>query len=244
MGLIHVAVFGALISVSLGHHTLVVQSQNQDEINQIQKSIFTPEYNVNLRPYNEASKGVTQVEVQFKKIRFLEADETRARLTFQTTYRLKWVDPRLAYNSTLNITSIPIRECKGVMWVPDLYFENGLESEFAYMPHKTTRYTGISPNGGVFYSKLVTQTLFCPQLYNKEAKEILCQTDISSYGYYDDELAVYYNRDVAVVESQRDTESLQRFNYEGVTTADCRDQRSDAGHRYPCLNISFRFTRK
>jgi len=105
MGLLHVLVFGAVLGLSLGHHyNLNTQSRNQDIVNRIQKSILTPDYNINVRPYDERNEnGTTQVKVQFKDIRVIETDETRGRITVQGYFRQKWVDPRLAFDKNLTI---------------------------------------------------------------------------------------------------------------------------------------------
>jgi hypothetical protein len=129
------------------------------------------------------------------------------------------------------------------MWCPDLYFVNGVDSQVGHSHHSKTRYTGISSNGAVFSSTRLTQTLFCPQLYNKEATEIVCSTGLKSYGYYSDELEVAFNSEEAIVNNQRDTLSLQRFNFEGVTTSKCLDTK-DVDHQYPCLSLAFKLTRK
>jgi hypothetical protein len=244
--LIQIPVLLGLACLTLAHHNTVGHSGNQEAINQIKKSIFTPEYNVNVRPYNEAYNGTTRVTVQFKNIRVLEVDEAHGKLTVQGVYRQKWVDPRLAYNSTLDINNIRIKECNSIMWLPDLYFENGLPSTSKF--DKGTRYTGIGQKGGVFFSQRVTQTFFCPELYNKEAKEITCQSAIMSYGYYSDELQLQFSPQDPIVNDDRDTVSLEKYNYEGATASECtellRGNLRHDSHEYPCLNLALKLSRK
>lgn len=246
MGLIQIAVFGALLGVTLGHHTSIDHSKNQDALNLIQRSIFTPDYNINVRPYSEA--GPTKVTLQLKNLRAIEVDEVRGAITFQAISRARWNDPRLAYNATIlpDLRFLPIRDCKGVMWLPDVYDINGLESQYESKKHSPTRFTGIAPSGDVFFSKRFTKTLFCPELFNTAAPEITCQSIIQSYSYYDDELQLLFDTKEAVINNNRDALSLQRFNYEGATTAACTDVESDLlkGHQYSCVKLLLKFTRK
>lgn len=187
MGFLQLAFCVCILAAQQSYGHATVDSRLQGRIQQLLATIITPEYNANLRPYGVNGTDATSVGVFLRNVDIVEVDETNGRLTFQAFFRQQWIDPRLAFNDS-DIRYIPIRDCKTI-WIPDLYFETGLDSVLSSVG-KPIRVLKVYPDGRVFYSIRLTQTLNCPSLLNLENKEISCQSGLLSYGYRSDDIQV------------------------------------------------------
>jgi len=237
-----IAVILALLAIVHGHHEKIDSTQ-QARVKQLYDLIFTPEYVSYLRPYSVNSTGATNIRVQFSDVNVINVDEAKGQLTFQAYYRQEWVDSRLQYNDT-TVNYIPIRECK-TLWVPDLYFLNGVETPIFSKP---TRLVKIYPNGRVFYSQRLTQTVTCPSVFNTEQNEFSCLTLLGSYGYFNDEIQLDFP-DVAGISAISANQRVlpPRFTFQDVTSARCDNKKARSndldGHLHSCLSLNFRLTR-
>jgi len=229
-----------LIHLGQGHNERV-NSHQQVEVKRLMDSVITPEYFPNVRPYGVNGTDATLVTVQLHEINIIEVDEDKGRFTFQAYARKSWVDPRLAYNDT-KVDYIPLKDCHSI-WSPDLFFLNGIDTATSF--HKSGKLARIYPNGRVFKSVRLTQTIFCPSFYNKDGtKEFICPVQIGSYGYYNDEIEVQFKE--GGVTSAKEV-VIPDFTFGGVTHSRCdtgaKKARTGHGdHVHACVQVEFKFT--
>jgi len=242
MGTYTVVIAYALLAIAFAHHEKIDSTQ-QVRVKQLYDLIFTPDYVPYLRPYSVNSTGATNIRVQFSDINVINVDEVKGQMTFQAYFRQEWVDSRLAYNDTA-VNYIPVIECKK-MFVPDSYFLNGVETPVYGKPARLMK---IYPNGRVFYSQRLTQTVTCPSIFNTEQNEFSCLTLLGSYGYFSDEIQ-YDFMDVAGISAISANQRVlpPRFTFQDVTSARCDNKKARSndldGHLHSCLSLNFRLTR-
>lgn len=100
--------------------------------------------------YSKAIRPAQQVEidVDFTLKQIIEVDEKTQILTTSSYLYLKWIDSRLAWNSSINgLDRLPLPG-KSV-WLPDLFIINGLDSN-AFLPVTDSSILWIKPNGSIF----------------------------------------------------------------------------------------------
>jgi hypothetical protein len=232
-----------VFALASAHHERV-DSMQQARVKQLVDLIQGPEtgYVPSVRPYGVNGTDATKVFVSLRDINVIDVDETKGRFTFQAYFRQEWVDTRLAYNDT-KIDYIPIRECKN-LWFPDLFFLNGVETSFT---HKPTRLIKIYPDGRVFYSLRLTQTVTCPTVFNKEQTEFSCFTMLESYGFFSDEVQVDFQTEGVSAITPRQQVLPPRFTFQGVNSARCETRKARSndvdGHLHSCLQVDFKFVR-
>jgi hypothetical protein len=222
--------FVAILSVAFFANVLAgqqesVNSYQQARIRTLYDSILTNQsYNINLRPYGVNGTDATYVYVQLRDVNVINVDPSLGVFTFTGYARREWVDPRLAYNDT-GISYIPLSRDFRNIWIPDLYFYNGVEtSTFPGSYHSFARSTRIYPNGRVFYSYRITQSIYCPALFagynggvGVPGDAIVCPVRLGSYSYFSDELQVYYNGD-GIYTVPTNEFYLPNYTFAGVTT--------------------------
>jgi len=238
----------ALATLAAGHHDGTVHSMQQVKIQTLYDAVVNKAYNPNVRPYGVNGTEATHVYVQLRDVNVIHVDESKGVFTFQAYARQTWVDTRLAYNDT-GISYIPIRECKA-LWYPDVFFLNGIEvSTFPKNQHPLAKAYRFFPNGRVFSSFRLTQTIHCPALFKTGVKDVLCPVRIGSYGFFDDEVKVFFgfegHEGVTIVKDN----FLPKFNFGGVTTKPICDDvakvrsADEEGHKHSCVQADFKFTR-
>jgi hypothetical protein len=236
-----------LVAGDHSDHGLVSSSQ-QAKIKTLYNTIVNnTEYYAGVRPYGVNGTDSTFIYFSLYDVNILHVDESKGLFTFQGYTKKKWIDSRLAYNDT-SVSYIPIKDCKS-LWYPDLFFVNGVEtSTFPVNVHTTPKTFRIYPNGKVFASYRITQTIHCPAFFKTGVKEVVCPVQIQSYGFFDDEITVQYPTTGEGVTAAKNV-VLPKFTFGGVTAKPTCDTgvklRSDIypGHTHSCIQADFKFTR-
>jgi len=241
----------ALAGFASGAEYKTVHSMQQVQVKTLYDSIVTKDYNPNVRPVGVNGSYTTYVYTSLKDLNVLSVDPLQGVFTIQGYARKEWVDPRLAYNDT-SIPFLPVRDCKS-LWTPDLYFLQGLEvgsypSNFHH-PAKTFR---IYPNGRVFFSFFLTQSIRCPALFKASKEQVTCPVRLESYGHFEDELRLMFGDQGGEGVSTVKEVVLPNFTFGGVTpfvTCDKEEvakvRTSEVGGRsHSCIQADFKFTKQ
>lgn len=138
-------------------------------------------YDKRVRPYGKNGTGPVIVEVNTYLRSLNDLDDVKMLYTAQLTFRQKWYDDRLKYDSQgleyVTLTS------PDKMWIPDLFFTNEMKGHLHKIltPNNLIR---IHPDGSVLYSTRVSLELFCPMdLKNYPMDRQVCNLKAASYGY-------------------------------------------------------------
>ncbi len=110
-----------------------------------------------------------------------EIDDVANQYKLQLTFRQKWTDDRLKFNSfNGQIKYINLVNGHYQIWKPDTFFKNEREGHFHNMltPNQLVR---VYPDGTVLYSVRVSLVLFCPMnLRYYPADRQVCQIELAS----------------------------------------------------------------
>ncbi|ELU10509.1 hypothetical protein CAPTEDRAFT_200824 [Capitella teleta] len=151
--------------------------------------------------------------------------------------RQEWHHPALAFNELPEDLLIPMKHV-GQLWMPDLFFPNGITSSF----HDILQRNGIvriQPNGTVSSSTRLTLRLHCQMLlhhYPFDHQE--CSIEISTYAFTNDTMILQWRDDDAIEVNELD---LPQFELVAIHQDRC-SQAYKTGH-FDCLEARFRFRR-
>jgi len=170
---------------------------------------------------------------------FLDVNHMDMTMKLQVTFRQKWFDPRLKYDSaSLKHISVP---SMSMVWHPDTFFRNGLEATI----HKDIDenfYVRVFPNGDVLQSVRMTVTLACPMYLGAYPFDVqTCPLMLASYSSHKEFIDYNWKEDEGPIQMARSL-SILGYSLAGVQSDTC-DVLTSTG-AYSCLKADFKFSRR
>ncbi|CAM1293083.1 GLRA3 (predicted) [Pycnogonum litorale] len=169
-----------------------------------------------------------------------QIDDVKMEYTVQLTFREKWLDSRLQYDSRDDHIKFLTLTDKDKVWMPDLFFSNEKTGHYhkIILPNVMIR---IYPTGRVLISLRITLVLACPMnlKYYPLDKQI-CSIRMPSYGYTTEDMVFLWEKEepVQVTEPLH----LPRFTLERYYTTYCQSKTKTGV--YPCLFVHLVFKRE
>ncbi|XP_045206347.2 glycine receptor subunit alpha-2-like [Mercenaria mercenaria] len=153
--------------------------------------------------------------------------------------RGRWVDDRLQYTNTLNLSRIVLdNSLFENIWIPDMYILNEKESDFheVTVPNKLMH---IYPDGTVQYSARVTGVFSCKmQLRTYPFDKQSCNFEVESYGHNTEMLTFVWSENPVTL--AKDIEFPQ-FSLTKIRPYGC--EKDYYGIVYPCIGVEFHLER-
>lgn len=147
--------------------------------------------------------------------------------------RQRWVDNRLNYTPTLNMSRLELDTKRmSNVWVPDLYFVNEKKADVHHVtvPNKLMH---IYPDGLVVYSMRVTAVFSCTMdLQKYPLDDQKCYVVLESYGYSTETLVMRWHPNPV---EKADNLQLPQFELQNITDYIC--DVTYAGVTYTCLKL-------
>lgn len=119
-------------------------------------------YDKNTKP-STGNSTIVKVNILVRKI--INICSKNQEITVQLTLRQKYNDPRLNFQRESALIYIPITDAN-LIWQPDLFFSNGLESKI-HNDLKPNQLVRIYSTGDVLLSTRITATLSCPMNFRR-----------------------------------------------------------------------------
>jgi len=192
----------------------------------------TSGYNPGVKP-----PGTTNVSVNMYVRSFLDVNHMDMTMKLQVTFRQKWFDPRLKYDSAL-LKHISVPSMSQV-WHPDTFFRNGLEATI----HKDIDenfYVRVFPNGDVLQSVRMTVTLACPMYLGAYPFDVqTCPLMLASYSNFKEDIDYNWKGEDPIQMAQ--SLSLPSYTLMAFKSNTC-DVLTSTG-AYSCLKVDFTLSR-
>ncbi|KAH9395381.1 Glycine receptor subunit alpha-3 [Tyrophagus putrescentiae] len=196
-------------------------------------------YDKRIRPNgaNETDYKSKPVKVQVNMLvrNIQEIDDVANQYKLQLTFRQKWTDDRLKFNSfNGQIKYINLVNGHYQIWKPDTFFKNEREGHFHNMltPNQLVR---VYPDGTVLYSVRVSLVLFCPMnLRYYPADRQVCQIELANGFTAEDVEYLWNENDPVLVTTDL---YLPRFTLTKYGTDYCTSTTGTG--KYSCLRVSF-----
>ncbi|KAL4220984.1 Glycine receptor subunit alpha-3 [Mactra antiquata] len=153
--------------------------------------------------------------------------------------RERWVDNRLKYNDTLNLTRLELDySLFENVWMPDMYILNEKSSDYheVTVPNKLIH---VYPDGTVQYSARVTGIFSCLmhlQKYPFDSQK--CHFEVESYGHSTDNMKFVWSDDAVSIASDI---QFPQFELTEIKHYSC--EKDYYGIVYPCIGAQFLLVR-
>ncbi|XP_053400666.1 glycine receptor subunit alpha-3-like [Mercenaria mercenaria] len=149
--------------------------------------------------------------------------------------RERWIDDRLQYTNTLNLSRIVLENALYEnIWMPDMYILNEKESDFheVTVPNKLIH---IYPDGTVQYSARVTGVFSClMHLQTYPFDEQSCYFEVESYGHSTESMTFVWSENP--VSLAKDI-TFPQFSLSKINSYNC--EKDYYGIVYPCIGVEF-----
>ncbi|XP_064609167.1 glycine receptor subunit alpha-2-like [Liolophura sinensis] len=154
---------------------------DEDTIAELMAEVMTANsYNKHKRPPPRSLPTILRVGFYVETLASIS--ELDMEFTINIYLRQTWVDPRLAYISSLTAVMVDTSFLTH-LWQPSLYFVNGKEEKSHNVP-VPNKLAMLDPNGTVFYSQKLSLRLYCGMDLEKfpfDKQE--CPVKMMSYAY-------------------------------------------------------------
>ncbi|XP_045205196.2 glycine receptor subunit alpha-2-like [Mercenaria mercenaria] len=149
--------------------------------------------------------------------------------------RERWLDERLKYEDTINITRLELdKSLFEDVWMPDMYILNEKASDFheVTIPNKLIH---VYPDGAVQYSARVTGSFSClMHLQKYPFDKQACHFEVESYGHSTETMKFVWS-DGAV--SMAENIEFPQFTIAEIKPYSC--EKNYYGIVYPCIGVKF-----
>ncbi|KAJ6221593.1 hypothetical protein RDWZM_000138 [Blomia tropicalis] len=180
----------------------------------------------------QPTNGATKVELNMFVRNIVDVNEIAMQYKSQITFRQKWNDPRLHFNSEA-LKYVTLTDPERI-WIPDTFFPNEISGNFHQMlkPNSMLR---IYQNGDILYSLRVTMVFSCPMdmtRYPHDSQE--CTIRMASYGYTSQSI-IYEWKSVNPVQITPNLNLPNGFRLTHYSTDEC-SSKTNTG-TYSCLQL-------
>ncbi|KAI2796054.1 Glycine receptor subunit alpha-3 [Blomia tropicalis] len=196
-------------------------------------------HDLKIRPNNfNRTDGATKVELNMFVRNIVDVNEIAMQYKSQITFRQKWNDPRLRFNSEA-LKYVTLTDPERI-WIPDTFFPNEISGNFHQMlkPNSMLR---IYQNGDILYSLRVTMVFSCPMdmtRYPHDSQE--CTIRMASYGYTSQSI-IYEWKSVNPVQITPNLNLPNGFRLTHHSTEECTSKTNTG--TYSCLQVKMHFKR-
>ncbi|KAL4230703.1 Glycine receptor subunit alpha-3 [Mactra antiquata] len=200
------------------------------------------DYDKKLPPkWNESGfNRQVMVEVEMFVNSMFDVNEANMEYSMSVFLRERWVDKRLAYNDTLNLSRLILDSSMfNQVWMPDMYILNEKTSHY-HEVMIANKFIHIYPDGTVQYSARVTGTFTCRMQLKKYPFDTqLCKFDVESYGHNTENLKFKWGKKAVTTAEGID---FAQFTLTDVNSYGC--DKDYYGIMYPCIGVTFILERK
>jgi len=210
------------------------------------RSELLTNYNKDIKP---AHKVKVNVSMFIRTIQELDIED--GHLDLQITFRQKWFDNRLVYSnkrkySNVDYLTITTKEGDKLIWVPDTFFRNELESNM-HVNLVPNEYLRVYPDGTVLYSSRISlKTTLMYNLRNYPWDEQTAIMQIASYGFQKHDIEyVWKETDPVQINKELHMKAYYlKVNDEdkAIKSTTC-DVKTSTGE-YSCIQLSLDFRRE
>ncbi|XP_045205198.2 glycine receptor subunit alpha-2-like [Mercenaria mercenaria] len=161
--------------------------------------------------------------------------EAKMEYSMSMFMRERWVDERLKYNNTVNISRVELDKFYfESVWMPDMYILSEKESSYheVTVPNKMLH---IYPDGTVQYSAKVTGIFSCLmflEMYPFDTQT--CALELESYGHSTETMKFVWNENAITASPDI---KFPQFEVKNYSHYNC--DRDYYGIFYPCIGVSF-----
>ncbi|XP_053400665.1 glycine receptor subunit alpha-3-like [Mercenaria mercenaria] len=188
-------------------------------------------------PPNSDKDGIekqVQVTVNMYINSMFSISEMNMDYSMSVFLRERWIDDRLRYDDTLNITRLILDNTLfESVWMPDMYILNEKKSDY-HEVMVSNKLIHIYPDGTIQHSARVTGTFSCLMHLQKYPFDTqYCKFEVESYGHSTEDLRFIWSENA--VSMAKDIEFPQ-FSITEIKSNSC--EKDYYGIIYPCIGVT------
>jgi len=203
------------------------------------------QYNKNIKPSHQVNVSVDMFVRTIQKL-----DIKEGAMELQVTFRQKWYDSRLVFDGKRKYSDVKFLTINNIdgnklIWVPDTFFRNELESNVHHnlVPNE---YLRVFPDGHVLYSSRISLKTVCFMDFKHfPFDKQTCSLQLASYGFTTQDIQYIWKVEAPIQITKvlnLKEYYLDFMSYRNPMSTDTCDVTTSTG-RYSCLKVDFAFRR-